>query len=63
MVQIQQIQPRKHVLDHADYTAPTRQHELRHADHKSISPEKNLKVQYRYKVGICDVSDVRVHRC
>ena len=31
-----QIQPRKDVLnhaDHADYTAPTRQHELDHTDH------------------------------
>ena len=28
-----QIQPRKHVLDHAGYTAPTRQHELDHTDH------------------------------
>ena len=26
-----QIQPRKDVLDHADYTAPTRQRELDHA--------------------------------
>ena len=28
-----QIQPRKHVPDHAVYTAPTRQHELDHTDH------------------------------
>ena len=28
-----QIQPRKHALDHAGYTAPTRQHELDHTDH------------------------------
>ena len=28
-----QLQPRKHELDHADYTAPTRQHELDHTDH------------------------------
>ena len=27
-----QIQPRKHVPDHAGYTAPTRQHELDHTD-------------------------------
>ena len=27
------IQPRKHALDHAGYTAPIRQHELDHADH------------------------------
>ena len=33
---IVQIQPRKHVLGHADYAAPTRQHELDrtyHTDH------------------------------
>ena len=30
---IAQIQLRKLVLDHADYTAPTRQHELSHTDH------------------------------
>ena len=28
-----QIQPRKPVLDHADYIARTRQHELDHTDH------------------------------
>ena len=27
------IQPRKHVLDHEGYAAPTRQHELNHTDH------------------------------
>ena len=27
---VQSIQPREHVLDHADYTVPTRQHELCH---------------------------------
>ena len=30
---IVQIQPRKYVLDDADYAAPTRQHELDHTDH------------------------------
>ena len=35
-----QIQPRKHVLDHAGYTASTRRHdELDHADQASISPQ------------------------
>ena len=34
-----QVQPRKHVLDHADYTAPTRQHGLDHTDQQSICPE------------------------
>ena len=28
-----QIHPRKHVRDHAGFTAPTRQHELDHTDH------------------------------
>ena len=41
---IVQIQPRKHVPDHADYTAPTRQRELDHTDHtdeESICPERS----------------------
>ena len=33
-----QIQPRKPVLDYADYTAPTRQHELEHTDQEFIFP-------------------------
>ena len=28
-----QIQPKKRALDHADYTAPTGQHELDYTDH------------------------------
>ena len=39
-----QIQPRKHVLDLADYTASTRQHELDHTDHtdqEPIRPERS----------------------
>ena len=28
-----QIQPRNHVLDHADLSGPTQQHELNHTDH------------------------------
>ena len=31
--------PGKHVLDHADYTAPIRQHELNHTDQEAISPQ------------------------
>ena len=31
---IVQIQLRKLVVNHADYTAPARQHELHHTDHK-----------------------------
>ena len=34
-----QIQLRKHVLDHADYTAPVQQHELDHTDQESIRRE------------------------
>ena len=33
-----QIQLRKHVPDHADCTAPTRQHELDHTDHEIYLP-------------------------
>ena len=36
-----QIQPRKYVIDHADYTAPRRQHELYHTDQESICPERS----------------------
>ena len=32
-IYILHIQPSKLVLDHADYTAPTRQHELDRTDH------------------------------
>ena len=41
-----QTQPRKYVLDHAGYTAPTLQHELDHTDQESIGPE------YSDKTGI-----------
>ena len=34
---VSQIQRRKHALDHADCTAPTRQHELDHTDQEIIS--------------------------
>ena len=30
-------QPRKHVLDDADHTAPNRQHDLEHTDSKKLS--------------------------
>ena len=39
-----QIQPRKHVVDHADYTAPTRQHELDRTDNTDqefVYPERS----------------------
>ena len=35
------IQSRKHVIDHADCTAPTLQHELDHTDQESICPERS----------------------
>ena len=31
-----QIQPREHVLDPADYTTPTKQHELDSTDQESL---------------------------
>lgn len=48
------IQPRIYVLDHEDYTAPTRQHGLDHMDQESISISvKNLDGEVR----IGDLSD------
>ena len=38
---IVQIQPRKYVLDHADYEAPTMPHELDHAYQESVCPERS----------------------
>ena len=38
---VAQIQPRKHVLDDARHTAPTRQHEPDHTDHGYICPERS----------------------
>ena len=37
-----QIQPMKHVLDHAEYTAPTRQHELDHTDHTDHTDQESI---------------------
>ena len=36
-----QIQPRKHVLHRADYTASTRQHEVGRTDREYICPERS----------------------
>ena len=33
MICIVHIQPKKHVLDHADHATPTHQHYLHHTDH------------------------------
>ena len=39
---IAQIQPRDHALDHhADYAAPTRQHEIDDADQEHVRPERS----------------------
>ena len=37
-----QIQPRKPVLDDADNTAPTRQHELDHTDHTDHTDQEYI---------------------
>ena len=40
---IVQVHPRKsYVLDHADYTAPTRQHELDHGTDQELSALQDL---------------------
>ena len=39
---IVKIQPRKHVLHHAGYTAPTRQHELDHTDHTDHTDQEYI---------------------
>ena len=51
-----QIQPTNHVLDHADYTAPTRQHELPGTSYRSgiyLSALKDLD----HQVEIDDLAD------
>ena len=53
-----QIQLRKHAPGHADYTAPTRQHEVRiHTDHESIyiRPVWQIKIM---EAGIGDLCEV-----
>ena len=37
-----QIQPRKHTVDGAGYTAPTRQHELDHTDHTDHTDQEYI---------------------
>ncbi|CAM9480770.1 unnamed protein product [Laminaria digitata] len=39
---IEQIQPGKHVLVHADHTAPTWQHELDHTDQEDTCPSRSI---------------------
>ena len=50
------IQPRKPVLYHANYTAPTRQHELDRTDQGSVCPQ----ISRSRTVGIGDLSDVLI---
>ena len=51
---IVQIQPRKHVLDYADYLAPTRQRELDGSDQGYICPERSRssRENRRYARGV-----------
>ena len=58
-----QLQPRKHILNHAGYTAPTRQHELDHkahtdhtyhTDHTDYLP---CLADLDYEAGIDDLSE------
>ena len=49
-----QIQPRKHVLDNADYTGRTRQHELDHTDQESIC----LEISIDHAAGTDDQSEM-----
>ena len=50
-----QIKAMKDALDHAGYTAPTRQHELRvdRSDQESICPERSTKYDIRWKPMTC----------
>lgn len=51
-----QIEPNKRVLNHAEYTAPTRrQHELSRRDQEHTCPERDL--DHAVEIGYC-VSDV-----
>ena len=49
-----QTQPRKGAVDHAAFSAPTRQHELDHADQESICP-----TYLDHEAEVDDLSDVR----
>ena len=56
LARIVQVQPpREPVLNYADYTALTRQHELDHTDQECICPERSA-VDYAVEVGA--LSDV-----
>ena len=54
-----QIQSGKHVLDYADYTAPTRQHELDHTNHTDdqyICPERSRSYVWRSNIRCAKAS-------
>ena len=61
-----QIQPRKHVPDHADYTAPTRQHELNHTDYidhtDHIDHTDQESICPAWQIQIMNYSGVRSYR-
>ena len=57
---ILQIQTKTRVLDHADYSASTRQHERYHSDQESICREGYISWTV---VGIGDLSCVRNSKC
>lgn len=57
MICIPHIQPRKPVLDHAEYTAPTRQYEPVHTDYtdqECIYPERSID----HEMGVGDPPEV-----
>ena len=53
-IRVVQIQPNNHVLDHADYTVPTRQHELEIIQIRNPSAFRYLD----HLVGIGDLSNM-----
>ena len=57
-VSIVQIQHRKHVVDHADYMAPSRQRELDHTDNECICPAWQISLAHNFThVGQIDQID------
>ena len=53
-IYVLQIQPRKHVLDHAFFTAPAWQHEVDHIDQESICPAGRIYVDHELICHICE---------
>ena len=51
--------PRKYVPDHADHTAPTRQHEVDHTDHTDHTDQRSICPEdVEHQVEIDDLIDV-----